>query len=77
MLLTPPAEKESEDPSNSMNGIESSPSTEDDKVLVRYFRCPATAPVSVIKILVRNKYNVPEQLKVRLSFFRLVEKQDF
>jgi len=36
--------------------------------MVRYFRCPSTVPVSVLKQLVANKYNVPEALRIELLY---------
>ncbi|KAB7501369.1 Polycomb complex protein BMI-1 [Armadillidium nasatum] len=35
---------------------------------VRYFRCPATVPVSVLKSLVKTKYRIPEALRVELLY---------
>lgn len=35
--------------------------------VVRYFRCPATVPVAVLKTLVKKKYGVPDPLRVSTS----------
>ena len=32
--------------------------------LVRYFNCPSTVPVFILKQLIKNKYRVPDSLRV-------------
>ncbi|KAK8404860.1 hypothetical protein O3P69_001454 [Scylla paramamosain] len=36
--------------------------------VVRYFRCPATVPVAVLKTLVKTKYRVPDPFRVELLY---------